>query len=116
MNTEICSNSSHSHKTTLDNDQLSDISGTSTASLKLETVELKSAKIWPTKFVTLNTKLESMIYEYEHLAKEQKWKDTGNVKHEDDLIWKTWNDLPPSFVTMQRFRTGILAVWAHVHL
>uniref|UniRef100_A0A671LBA9 Uncharacterized protein n=1 Tax=Sinocyclocheilus anshuiensis TaxID=1608454 RepID=A0A671LBA9_9TELE len=60
----------HPHETTLDDDQLSVIPGTSTASFELETVELKSAEIWSTKFVTLNAKLESIICECEHLAKE----------------------------------------------
>lgn len=73
----------HPHETTLDDDQLSVIPGTPTASFELETVELKSAEIWSNKFVTLNTKLE--ICERERLAKEQKWKDMGNLEREDNF-------------------------------
>uniref|UniRef100_A0A671LDY9 Uncharacterized protein n=1 Tax=Sinocyclocheilus anshuiensis TaxID=1608454 RepID=A0A671LDY9_9TELE len=77
----------HPHETTLDDDQLSVIPGTSTASFELETVELKSAEIWSTKFVTLNAKLESIICDTAFLTMfgstytcEQSFSHMNNIK------------------------------------
>lgn len=105
----------HPHETTLNDDQLSIIPGTSIANFELEMADLKSSDIWLCKFVTLNANLENVICQRELLAKQHKWNDMGKLQREDTLILKTWNELPPNFETMRRVSTAVLTMFGSTY-
>uniref|UniRef100_A0A3P8XHL5 HAT C-terminal dimerisation domain-containing protein n=1 Tax=Esox lucius TaxID=8010 RepID=A0A3P8XHL5_ESOLU len=48
-------------------------------------------------------------------AREHKWTEMKNLQPEDQLILKTWNELPVTYHTMQRVNIAVLTMFGSTH-
>ncbi|CAM4608579.1 unnamed protein product [Leuciscus chuanchicus] len=105
----------HPHVCTVDAQNLSVIPGISIGDFELEAAELKVSEMWVSKFVTLNSELESLARQWAELAKQHKWADMTKLQREDNHILKTWNELPATFSTMHRVSVAVLTMFGSTY-
>lgn len=101
----------HPRVCTVDAQNLSVIPGISIGDFELEVAELKVSDMWVSKCINLNSELESLARQRAELAKQCKWADVRKLQHEDNLILKTWNELPATFSTMHRVSVAVLTMF-----
>ncbi|XP_033848211.3 protein FAM200C-like [Acipenser ruthenus] len=105
----------HPHVCTVDAQNLSVIPGISIGDFELEAAELKVSDMWVSKFFTLNSELESLARQRAELAKQHKWADMRKLQHKDNLILKTWNELPATFSTLHRVSVAVLTMFGSTY-
>ncbi|XP_056123007.1 protein FAM200C-like [Rhinichthys klamathensis goyatoka] len=105
----------HPHVCTVDTQNLSVFPGISIGDFELEAAELKVTDMWVSKFFTLNSELESLARQRAELAKQHKWADMRKLQREDNLILKTWNELPATFSTMRRVSVAVLTMFGSTY-
>ena len=71
--------------------------------------------MWTSKFKTLNGELESLARQRAELAREHKWTEIKNLQLEDQLILKTWDELPVTYHTMQRVSIAVLTMFGSTY-
>uniref|UniRef100_A0A6Q2XKQ7 HAT C-terminal dimerisation domain-containing protein n=1 Tax=Esox lucius TaxID=8010 RepID=A0A6Q2XKQ7_ESOLU len=86
-----------------------------TGHFELEVADLKASDMWMSKFKSLNGELKSLARQRAELAREHKWTEMKNLQPEDQLILKTWNELPVTYHTMQRVRIAVLTMFGSTY-
>ena len=71
--------------------------------------------MWVSKFKSLNEELERFARERAELASKHKWTEMKKFKPEDQLILKTWNELPVTYHTMKRVSIGVLTMFGSTY-
>lgn len=105
----------HPHECEVDKINLMCIPGVSIADFELEVADLKASDIWMTKFKSLNEELERLARQRAELAREHKWSEIKKLQPEDQLILKTWNELPVTYHTMQRVCIAVLTMFGSTY-
>lgn len=105
----------HPHECEVDKINLMCIPGVSIADFELEVADLKASDIWMTKFESLNGELERLARQRAELAREHKWSEIKKLQPEDQLILKTWNELPVTYHTMQRVSIAVLTMFGSTY-
>lgn len=67
------------------------------------------------KFKSLNGELESLARQRAELVREHKWTEIKNLPPEDQLILKTWNELPVTYHTMQCVSIAVLTMFGSTY-
>ncbi|KAJ4944580.1 hypothetical protein JOQ06_013123, partial [Pogonophryne albipinna] len=105
----------HPHECAVDKIDLRCIPGVSIGDFELEVADLKASDMWMGKFKSLNGELESLTRQRAELAREHKWTEMKNLQPEDQLILKTWNELPVTYHTMQRVSIAVLTMFGSTY-
>ncbi|KAJ4920478.1 hypothetical protein JOQ06_022003 [Pogonophryne albipinna] len=105
----------HPHECAVDKIDLTCIPGVSIGDFELEVADLKASDMWMSKFKSLNGELESLTRQRAELAREHKWTEMKNLQPEDQLILKTWNELPVTYHTMQRVSIAVLTMFGSTY-
>ncbi|KAJ4930969.1 hypothetical protein JOQ06_025270 [Pogonophryne albipinna] len=102
-------------KMQVDKIDLTCIPGVSIGDFELEVADLKASDMWMSKFKSLNGELESLTRQRAELAREHKWTEMKNLQPEDQLILKTWNELPVTYHAMQRVSIAVLTMFGSTY-
>ncbi|KAK0144896.1 General transcription factor II-I repeat domain-containing protein 2A [Merluccius polli] len=105
----------HPHECALDESHLSCIPGVSIGDLELEVADMTASDIWMAKFKALNVQLEGIARQRAKLASEHQWTEMKKIQAEDELILKTWNELPLTYHTMQRVSIAVLTMFGSTY-
>ncbi|KAG1935529.1 hypothetical protein F2P79_019348 [Pimephales promelas] len=63
----------------------------------------------------LNDRQLKALLEETCLAKQHQWADMRKLQREDNLILKTWNELPAPFSTMRRVSVAVLTMFGSTY-
>uniref|UniRef100_A0A3B4BDN4 DUF4371 domain-containing protein n=1 Tax=Periophthalmus magnuspinnatus TaxID=409849 RepID=A0A3B4BDN4_9GOBI len=77
------------------------------AYLEVEVADLEASDMWVNNFKSLNEDFERQQAE---LPSKNKWAEMKKLQPEDQLIVKTWNELPVTCHTLQRVSNDILTM------
>ncbi|KAJ3587490.1 hypothetical protein NHX12_011087 [Muraenolepis orangiensis] len=93
----------HPNECSLNTADLNYIPGVSVRDFEAEVADLKASDMWVNKFKSLNEDLERITRQKAELASKHMWTEMKKLQPEDQLILKTWNALPVTYHTLQRF-------------
>ncbi|KAJ8393280.1 hypothetical protein AAFF_G00061810 [Aldrovandia affinis] len=71
--------------------------------------------MWVSKFKPRNGELERLARQQAELASEHKWTEMKKLQPEDQLILKTWNELPITYHTMQHVSFAVLTMFGFTY-
>ncbi|KAK7938604.1 hypothetical protein WMY93_001930 [Mugilogobius chulae] len=105
----------HPHECAVDKVDLSYIPGVSVRDFEVEVADLKATDMWVNKFKSLNDDLEKLARQQADLASKHKWTEMKKLQPADQLIMKTWNELPVTYRTLQRVSIAVLTMFGSTY-
>ena len=84
----------HPYECEVDKADLIYISFISMRHFEIEVADLKASDMWVNKFKSLNKDLEELARQRAELSREHMWTEMKKLPSEDQLIFKTWSELP----------------------
>ncbi|KAK7938605.1 hypothetical protein WMY93_001931 [Mugilogobius chulae] len=82
---------------------------------EVEVADLKATDMWVNKFKSLNDDLEKLARQQADLASKHKWTEMKKLQPADQLIMKTWNELPVTYRTLQRVSIAVLTMFGSTY-